>query len=385
MLRGGGGRVALSINAVPRRDRDGRIIGALTVLLDVTERRAAQDRLDSLLQTLEMRVRDEVAAREAAQQAAAQAQRMQALGQLAGGVAHDFNNVLQAISGAVALIESRVDKPDMVRRFARLAAAAADRGEAVAGRLLTFARRGDLRAEPIEAAALLRDMIEILGPTLGRHITVEVEGAPDAGWLIADRPQLQTVLVNLATNARDAMEEGGTLTLRVAPETVAATGPAHQAGLAPGRYVRLDITDTGTGMDAATLARAAEPFFTTKPMDKGTGLGLAMARGFAEQLGGALLIESAPGQGTRVRMWLPAADERTRTPTGTTLRRCSTWSPRPARVPPRRGCGSCWWMTRWHSAPCSPRSWASTISGWTRPPTPTRRWHCWPGRATTCW
>ncbi|HJS86686.1 MAG TPA: response regulator, partial [Acetobacteraceae bacterium] len=178
---------------------------------------------------------------------------------------------------------------------------------AVAGRLLTFARRGDLRAAPVEAAALLRDTAAMLVHTLSAQITVQSEAAADAGWLMADGPQLQTVLVNLAANARDAMPGGGTLTLRAASETV-APGAAHPAGLRPGRYVRLDAADTGEGMDEATLARATEPFFTTKPVNKGTGLGLAMARGFVEQLGGGLAIESAPGRGTAVHLWLPAAD-----------------------------------------------------------------------------
>jgi PAS domain S-box-containing protein len=307
MLRGTGGRISLLLSAVPLRDRTGRIVGALTAMLDVTARRAAQDRLDSLLQTLEQRVQEEVAARQAAQQEAAQAQKMQALGQLAGGVAHDFNNVLQAVAGAVSLIERRAGNPEAVRRFARTAAAAAGRGAAVAGRLLTFAHRGELHAAPVEVAPLLRDMVEILAHTLGGQIEVRSEVAGAAGWLMADRPQLQTVLVNLATNARDAMPTGGTLILRAAPEVVAANA-GHPAGLAPGRYVRLDAVDTGVGMDAATVARATEPFFSTKPIDKGTGLGLPMARGLVEQLGGGLRIESVPGKGTTVRLWLPAAE-----------------------------------------------------------------------------
>ena len=307
MVRGTGDRIALLLSAVPLRGRDGQVVGALTAMLDVSERRAAQDRLDALRQTLEQRVQDEVAAREAAQEEAAQAQKMRALGQLAGGVAHDFNNVLQAISGAIALIERRAGNPEDVRRFARTAAASAERGAAVAGRLLTFARRGDLRAAPVDAGELLCDTAVILLHTLSAQIIVRSETAPDAGWLIADGPQLQTVLVNLAANARDAMPEGGTLTLRASAESV-APGAAHPAGLRPGRYVRLDAVDTGAGMDADTLARATEPFFTTKPVSKGTGLGLAMARGFVEQLGGGIGIESAPGRGTTVHLWLPAAD-----------------------------------------------------------------------------
>lgn len=304
MKRGDGSRVSMLFNSAPLRDSQGRITGALTAMLDISDRRAAEERLASLLQTLETRVQEEVAAREAAQVAAAQAQKMQALGQVAGGVAHDFNNVLQAISGAVSLIESRAARPEEVRRFARTAAAAAERGASVAGRLLAFARRSDLTAAPVDAAALLSDVRLMLAHTLGGDVEVRIEMAPDVGWLLADRAQLETALVNLATNARDAMPAGGTLTLRARREQM--DGHAAPANLVPGTYVRLDVVDTGTGMDAATLARATEPFFTTKPLDKGTGLGLAMVRGFAEQLNGGLEIASHVGEGTRVSIWLPA-------------------------------------------------------------------------------
>lgn len=307
MLRGDGKRIALLLTSAALRDRTGRVTGALTAMVDVTERRAAQERVARLLQTLEARVREEVAAREAAQIAAAQAQKMQALGQLAGGVAHDFNNVLQAVSGAVSLIETRADNPSEVLRFARTAAAAAERGSAVAGRLLSFARRGGLRPAPVYAAELLRDVREILAHTLGTQITVRLAVSGRAGSLLADKAQLETALLNLAANARDAMPEGGMLTLRAEPDTVMET-LRHPAGLRSGAYVRLDVVDTGTGMDAATLARATEPFFTTKPIDKGTGLGLAMARGVAEELGGGLAIRSAPARGTTVSLWLPVAD-----------------------------------------------------------------------------
>ncbi|HET6184504.1 MAG TPA: ATP-binding protein [Acetobacteraceae bacterium] len=307
MKRGDGGRAYMLFNSAPLRDRAGRITGALTAMLDISDRKAAEDRLARFAQELETRVEAEVAAREAAQLAASQAQKMQALGQLAGGVAHDFNNVLQAISGAVSLIEARAANPDAVRRFARTAAAAAERGAAVAGRLLSFARRSDLVVAPLESSALLSDTREILAHTLGGDVTVNLQLESETGWLLADRAQLETALVNLGTNARDAMAAGGTLTLRARREQVGDLMP-HPAGLSPGAYVRIDVEDTGVGMDAATLARATEPFFTTKPMDKGTGLGLAMVRGFAEQLNGGLVIASRLGVGTIVSLWLPATN-----------------------------------------------------------------------------
>jgi CheY-like chemotaxis protein len=187
---------------------------------------------------------------------------------------------------------------------------AAERGATVTHRLLAFSRRGELRAEPLEAAELLANTREILAHTLGTGIEIRVEVADGLPLLFADKGQLETVLVNLATNARDAMGTVGTLTLAAAAETRGLDGrQVHPAGLEPGSYVRLSVSDTGTGMDAATLKQAVEPFFTTKPIGKGTGLGLAMASGFAEQSGGALNIESVPGRGTTVMLWLPVAEE----------------------------------------------------------------------------
>ncbi|CAH2604344.1 Histidine kinase [Rhodovastum atsumiense] len=291
----------------PWHRADGSIGGALLFSEVVTARRQAEAALAGMNRDLERRVAEEVAAREDAQARAAQAQRMQALGQLAGGIAHDFNNILQAVQSGVTLIAHRAENPATVRKFARTVLGAAERGGAITRRLLAFARHGDLRAERIDMARLLEGLREVLAQTLGSHIAVCVEVGQGPFLALADRSQLETVLVNLATNGRDAMAEGGRLTLEVAAEAIAAD-PPHASGLAPGRYVRLRVADTGTGMDLATLQRAPEPFFTTKPQDKGTGLGLPMAKGFAEQSGGALAIESAPGQGTAVTLWLPAAE-----------------------------------------------------------------------------
>ncbi|MGH7153612.1 MAG: ATP-binding protein, partial [Acetobacteraceae bacterium] len=245
--------------------------------------------------------------REAAQARAAHAERMQALGQLAGGIAHDFNNVLQAVSGGATLLERRPTEPDSVRRFARIILDAASRGSSITRRLLAFAHRSDLRAEAVDVGPLLDGLREILEHTLGAGIEVEVEAAPDLPPLFADRSQLETVLVNLAANARDAMPEGGRVLLSAVADTIAPD--ARAPGLVAGPYIRLSVSDAGTGMDDATLARASEPFFTTKRQGKGTGLGLAMARGFAEQSGGALRIESRLGKGTTVMLWLPQTEE----------------------------------------------------------------------------
>jgi signal transduction histidine kinase/ActR/RegA family two-component response regulator len=277
------------------------------------ERDKAQAELRLLNEGLRARIEAEVAAREETQARLAQARRTEALGQLAGGIAHDFNNVLQAVQGGARLIQDSAEDAGRVRRLASMITDAAARGATVTRRLLTFARRADLRGEPIAPAELLASTREILQHTLGGGIEVRIQAAPGVPALLADRGQLETVLVNLAVNARDAMKGAGVLTLSAIEEAVAAgngAADARPAGLRPGAYVRLSVADTGAGMDAATLARVAEPFFTTKPRGQGTGLGLAMARGFAEQSGGALHIESAPGAGTTVRLWLPVAGDK---------------------------------------------------------------------------
>ena len=302
-----GPRVFRSAKA-PLRADDGSVVGVIGVSSDITNLKDAKEALRRLSSDLEARVREEVAAREAAQARAAQAERLQALGLLAGGIAHDFNNVLQAVAGAAAMIELRPGDAAGVRRCARVAIEATDRGAAVTRRLLAFGRRADLRAERFDVTVLLNDLREMLGHTLGAGIDVQVRLQAGLPALFADKRQLETALINLATNARDAMPEGGRLSFLATTEAVFPDDPGHPSGLAPGRYLRLAVADTGTGMDAATLERVGEPFFTTKGVGVGTGLGLPMAKGFAEQSGGALSIESRPGKGTTVTLWLPEAD-----------------------------------------------------------------------------
>jgi CheY-like chemotaxis protein/two-component sensor histidine kinase len=231
---------------------------------------------------------------------------MEALGQLAGGIAHDFNNVLQTIMSALTLIQKRAGDAEQVRKLARLASESAERGAGITGRLLAFARHSELRSEPVEPRSMLENMAEILRPTLGPGIAVRIKSTGEEPPFLADKTQLEAVLVNLAVNARDAMPEGGTLTSSVRLETINSAAP-HPAELNVGNYVRLDLTDTGVGMDAGTVLQATEPFFTTKPMGQGTGLGLSMARGFSQQSGGGLTIQSALGQGTTVTLWFPQA------------------------------------------------------------------------------
>ncbi|MDR3530632.1 MAG: PAS domain S-box protein [Rhodopila sp.] len=296
----------IRVGGLPLRWEGGKVQEALGIFQDIDAAKRLLDIQQRINAALEQRVREEMAAREAAQQRAAHAERMHALGQIAGGIAHDFNNVLQAVSGGAALIERRPEDPERVLRNARMVLDAAKRGAAITSRLLAFARRGDLRAENVDVSALLTDMGEVLTHTLGGSVVCDVHVLPGLPPLFADRGQLETVLVNLATNARDAMPSGGTLTLSADTEIV-STGLPHPAGLAPGGYVRIIVSDTGTGMEQSVLARVTEPFFTTKEPGKGTGLGLAMAKGFVEQSGGSLSIDSAVGQGTRITLWLPNA------------------------------------------------------------------------------
>ena len=289
-------------------DARGRPLHVIAAVQDISHRRATEAALHALNATLERRVTEAVAERARVEESLRQSQRMEALGQLAGGVAHDFNNVLQAIAGGARLIQRRPDNPDTVRRLAGLVVDAADRGASVTRRLLSFARRGALQPGPVDAAALLHDLQEMLSRTLGSGIAIHTSAEPGLPPLLADKGGLETVLVNLATNARDAMLGGDGLP-GAGPNQVslhAATDDGTAAGLPAGRYIRLEVSDTGPGMDDETLAHAAEPFFTTKPRERGTGLGLSVARGFAEQSGGQLKLGSLPGQGTTVRLWLPA-------------------------------------------------------------------------------
>lgn len=258
------------------------------------------------------------AALAAARARVAHAERMQVLGQLAGGIAHDFNNILQAVQGGATLIAKRADDAESVRRFSRMVLDATERGSSITRRLLAFARRGELRAEPVEPAPLLTALCDVLNHTLGPTVDVDLRLQDNLPPLLADKGQMETVLVNLANNARDAMPDGGKLTLGATVEVV-ETGAAQPHDLQPGRYVRLSITDTGCGMDEATLARALEPFFSTKPTGQGTGLGLSMAKGFVEQSGGALSIDSAFGHGTTVHLWLPATSRTDAAPTAPRL------------------------------------------------------------------
>ena len=266
--------------------RDGdEIIGYAKITRDITERREAQRAL------------------EIAREALFQSQKMDAIGQLTGGVAHDFNNLLMAVLGSLELLRKRVPDDPATTRLLQNAMQGAERGAALTQRMLAFARKQELKLEAVQIEPLVRNMIGLLQPSLGPGISLRLDFAPGLPPVRADANQLEVALLNLAVNARDAMGEEGIITLCADIRTVAAT----PLGLAAGDYVRIALTDTGEGMDEETLARAAEPFFTTKGVGKGTGLGLAMVHGVAAQSGGQLVMRSRKGEGATAELWLAVA------------------------------------------------------------------------------
>lgn len=245
------------------------------------------------------------------EEALRQSQKMEAMGELTGGVAHDFNNLLTPIVGTLDLLQRRGVGGEREQRLIAAAAQSADRAKTLVQRLLAFARRQPLQASAVDLAALASGMVELIASTIGPHIGVTLQAAPDLPPANVDANQLEMAILNLAVNSRDAMPAGGTLRIIVDKQTVAN---GHRSGLAPGDYLYLAVADDGEGMSPATVAQAIEPFFSTKGIGKGTGLGLSMVHGLAMQLGGALTIESQLGSGTTVELWLPQSDRARVTP-----------------------------------------------------------------------
>jgi PAS domain S-box-containing protein len=287
-VRKSGARFWAHVIIDPIWTTDGELAGFAKITRDITERKQAQEALERTREAL------------------VQTQKMEAIGQLTGGVAHDFNNLLMAVLGSLELLRKRLPDDPGMTRLVDNAMLGAQRGAALTQRMLAFARRQDIATGPVPLAELLNGMKELLSATLGAHAAVELRFAPDISPVIADENQLSLAILNLSVNARDAMPDGGTVAIS-AEEIALPAG--NDLGLGVGRYVRLAVSDTGQGMDAETLARATEPFFTTKGVGKGTGLGLSMVQGMTEQLGGKFVLASKKGQGTRAEMWLRAAGE----------------------------------------------------------------------------
>lgn len=264
-------------------------------------RRETEEELRRLNETLEARVAQAILERQEAEEALQQARKMEAMGQLTGGVAHDFNNLLMPIIGSLDVLQRKELGGERERRLIAGAMQSAQRAKTLVQRLLAFARRQPLQPVAVDLPKLVKGMAELLQSTMGPQIRVVVDASETLPAAKADPNQLEMALLNLSVNARDAMPDGGTLRISLSAERV----EQWRSGLKPGDYLCLSVADTGTGMDEATLTRAVEPFFSTKGIGRGTGLGLSMVHGLAVQSGGALIIRSKPGLGTNVELWLP--------------------------------------------------------------------------------
>ncbi len=274
------------------------------IFQDVTERKRAEHALRELNETLERRVAEALDTREAALAQLHEAQKLETIGQLTGGVAHDFNNLLTPITGALDLLGRRYADDERSARLIDGALQSAERAKTLVQRLLQFARRQALETRAVDIAALVEGMRDLIASSVGALTELRIEPRGDLPPAAADPNQLELALLNLCVNARDAMPDGGVLTI-VMERVVRGAGTAPL--LLPGAYVRVSVIDTGSGMDEATLARAVEPFYSTKEQGKGTGLGLSMVHGLAAQLGGAFVLTSTPGAGTRADLYLPEA------------------------------------------------------------------------------
>ena len=270
----------------PIRSESGEIVGFAKVTRDLTERKEAQEKLEKTREAL------------------FQSQKMEAIGQLTGGVAHDFNNLLMAVLGSLELLRKRLPHDPKMLALLENAVQGAERGTSLTKRMLAFARVQNLQQEAIFIPELVRGMTDLLERSLGPTVRIETRFPLNLPSIQADANQLEMVLLNLMVNARDAMPDGGEIVVSSREEKVIA---GQGIGLKPGRYISLSVSDMGEGMDEETLRRAMEPFFTTKGVGNGTGLGLSMALGFAEQSGGRFVLNSQKGKGTTAELWLPVA------------------------------------------------------------------------------
>ncbi|MDQ0323353.1 PAS domain S-box-containing protein [Pararhizobium capsulatum DSM 1112] len=282
---------------------DGSLIGFAKVTRDVTEKRQAQEALDR------------------AQQDLFQAQKMEAVGQLTGGIAHDFNNLLTAILGSLEIAKKRAvlgqNNADLINN----AIQGAKRGASLTQRLLAFSRKQDLKLERVNLAELVREMASLIERTIGPGIEIATTFPLVMPPVLSDPNQLESALLNLVVNARDAMQGGGCISIEARRQTV---GAGQIKELSTGHYIVLSVTDEGEGMDVDTLEKAATPFFTTKGVGKGTGLGLPMVQGIMAQSGGALVLQSRKGEGTRAELWLPIAEPEKTETAGTPEKAAST-------------------------------------------------------------
>jgi PAS domain S-box-containing protein len=268
----------------PLRDASGQLQGAICMALDITDRRQLEEQLR-------------------------QSQKMEAVGRLAGGIAHDFNNLLMVIQGYADLLADRLAAGDPLRRNAEQIQTASQRATSLTRQLLAFSRKQMLAPKIISIQSIFVDMERILRRLIGEDIQLETSSTADVGLIKADRSQIEQVILNLAVNARDAMPQGGRLTIETANVDLDASYSGSPAVLAPGKYVMLAVTDNGCGMDAETQTHIFEPFFTTKEKGKGTGLGLATVYGIVKQSGGYVWVYSEPDRGTSFKIYLPRIED----------------------------------------------------------------------------
>ncbi|WP_455808221.1 PAS domain-containing protein [Pseudomonas koreensis] len=290
----------------PLLDENGEVIGLIGSSVDVTARKKAEEAVRELNQTLEQRIEQAVFEREQIEDALRHSQKMDAVGQLTGGIAHDFNNLLAGISGSLELITKRLAQGRVgdVDRYVSVAQGAVRRAASLTHRLLAFSRRQTLSPRVTDVNGLIHDMEELIARTVGPEIDIKVVAQNDLWPALIDHAQLESSLLNLCLNARDAMPNGGRIIIETANASLEeCTDPDH--GIPAGEHLSIRVTDTGIGMSPDIAAKAFEPFFTTKPIGAGTGLGLSMVYGFVRQSGGQIRVESVEGQGTSVVMHLP--------------------------------------------------------------------------------
>ena len=290
----------------PLLNASGEVIGLVGSSVDVTTRKIAEAEVRELNRTLEQRVAEAISEREKIEEALRQSQKMEAVGQLTGGLAHDFNNLLTGMMGNLELLQARIARGrlDDLDRFILAAQGAGRRAASLTQRLLAFSRRQTLDPRPTDVNRLIAGMEDMLRRTVGPANTIEIIGSAGLWTANIDAGQLENALLNLCINARDAMPDGGRLTIETANKWLDDRG-AKERDLMPGQYLSVCVTDAGTGMSAETIERAFEPFYTTKPLGQGTGLGLSMIYGFARQSGGQVRIYSEVGSGTTVCVYLP--------------------------------------------------------------------------------
>jgi len=320
LVRSDGSTLPVLVNAVERRDESGELRFIRITVFNASDRRhyerelldarraaeKANADLMELNRTLEQRIAQAVDARLRSEWALYQSQKMETVGQLTGGIAHDFNNMLAIILPSLNLLEKRLAKGEDVGRYIAAAREGAIRAADLTKRLLTFSRRQTLAPETINANQLVADMSELLRRTLGETVHFETVLAEGLWYIHADRSLLESAILNLSINARDAMPDGGDLTIETANTHLDRADVAGQ-GVMPGEYVMIAVRDTGTGMTPEVMAKAFEPFFTTKGVGKGTGLGLSQVFGYVKQSAGTIKVLSAVGRGTTMELYLPRA------------------------------------------------------------------------------